>query len=87
MALLRAAGFDAPTALRVLATVHSYVIGFAFWEAGTAPFRAGRAAPLPEGADPYLVELIPQVATTSCDESFEFGLGLMIAGLERRAAS
>src|SRR5436190_4498318 len=40
MAQLRAAGFDAQTALKTLATITSYVIGVAQWELGTEPLRA-----------------------------------------------
>src|SRR5919204_3347445 len=58
MALLRDAGFDAKTSVHALATAVSYVIGFAYWEAGTASIRAGALTPppIPPGADPYIVE-------------------------------
>ena len=89
MALLRAGGFDAELALLVLSTIQSYVIGFALWEVGTAPLRADPryAMPadpvdLPSGADPYLVELLPRLVTTSCDDSFEFGVNALVAGIE-----
>lgn len=89
MALLRAGGFDAKTALEILETVQSYVIGFALWEVGTAPLRADPklAMPvdpveLPQGADPYLFELLPRLAVTSCDDSFEFGVNVLVAGIE-----
>ena len=86
MALLRAAGFDAQTALRTLATITSYVIGVAHWEVGTAPLRAeGHDLTLPPDADPYLVELLPQLAKDDCDESFEFGLDVIVRGLEARS--
>src|SRR3989442_9621579 len=52
MALLRDAGFDARTAFHVLATADSYVIGFAYWEAGTAAIRGSEPPPLPAGAAP-----------------------------------
>ena len=83
MALLRAAGFDAESALRTLATITSYVVGIAQWEVGTAPLRAeGRDVTLPPDADPYLVELLPQLAEDDCDETFEFGLDVIVRGLE-----
>lgn len=89
MAMLRAGGFDAETAHLVLATVQSYVIGFALWEVGTAPLRADPklALPsgpveLPPGADPYLFELLPLLAVTSCDDSFAFGVDRLVAGIE-----
>ncbi|MHB8630453.1 MAG: TetR/AcrR family transcriptional regulator C-terminal domain-containing protein [Candidatus Limnocylindria bacterium] len=87
MAQLRAAGFDAPTALKTLATITSYVVGVAQWEVGTAPFRsegAREAFALPADADPYLVELLPQLAADDCDETFEFGLDVIVRGLETR---
>ncbi len=87
MAQLRAAGFDAQGALRTLATITSFVVGVAQWEVGTAPFRAERnGAPfaLPRDADPYLVELAPQLAEDDCDETFEFGLDVIVRGLETR---
>ena len=83
MAQLRAAGFDAQTALKVLATITSFVIGVAQWEVGTAPFRAaGSQATLPADVDPYLVELAPQIAEADCDETFEFGVDVILRGLE-----
>src|SRR5256886_429603 len=67
MAQLRNAGFDAPSALKTLATITSYVVGVAQWEVGTAPIRAeGRDFVLPPDADPYLVELLPQLAEDDC---------------------
>jgi AcrR family transcriptional regulator len=87
MALLRGAGFDAQTAFNTLATITSYVVGVAQWEVGTAPFRSEGAEPfvLPTDADPYLVELIPQLAEGDCDETFEFGLDVIVRGLETRS--
>jgi hypothetical protein len=89
MALLRAAGFDARTAFHVLATAESYVIGFAYWEAGTVGLRAegGEPPPLPPGADPYIVEHWAEISHADCDEAFEFGLDVYVAGLERVRAS
>ena len=86
MAQLRAAGFDAESALKTLATITSYVIGVAQWEVGTAPLRAaGQSFELPPDADPYLVELLPQLAKDDCDETFEFGLDVIVRGLEARS--
>ncbi len=88
MALLRAEGYDAASAHLVLCAFVSYITGFALWEAGTAPYRADPAfaspattMPVPPSADPYVVELIPQLATTSCDDAFEFGLTVLLRGL------
>ncbi len=86
MALLRGIGLDAQAALNVLSTIVSYVVGFAFWETGTAPFRTDPARgpiALPADADPYLLELAPELAKADCTDSFEMGLDLLIGGLER----
>lgn len=37
---------------------------------------------LPQGADPYLLELLPRLAVTSCDEAFAFGVDRLVAGIE-----
>src|SRR5437660_188824 len=83
MALLRDAGFDAKTAFHVLATVESFVIGFAYWEAGTAGLRGSAPPPLPAGADPYIVENWSEISGADCAVAFEFGLDTFVAGLER----
>jgi len=86
MAVLRDAGFDARTAFHVLATAESYVIGFAYWEAGTAGIRGSVAPPLPVGADPYIVENWSEISGADCAVAFEFGLDTFVAGLERMRA-
>lgn len=85
MAILRDAGFDAKTSIHALATAVSYVIGFAYWEAGTASLRAGASEPppLPSGADPFIAERWSEIARADCDEAFEFGLDVLVAGLDR----
>src|SRR5712692_1735823 len=83
MALLRNAGFDARTSFHVLATAESYVIGFAYWEAGTSGIRGSAPPPLPVGADPYIVENWSEISGADCAVEFEFGLDTFVAGLER----
>ena len=85
MALLRDAGFGAKTSIHALATAVSYVIGFAYWEAGTAVLRAGVSEPpaIPAGADPYIAERWSEIALADCDVAFEFGLDVLIAGFDR----
>src|SRR5438093_3437744 len=83
MALLRDAGFDARTACHGRATAESYVIGFAYWEAGTAGIRGSAPPPLPLGADPYIVENWDEISGADCAVAFEFGLDTFVAGLER----
>jgi len=83
MALLRDAGFDARTAFHVLATAESYVIGFAYWEAGTVGIRGSVPPPLPAGADPCILENWDEISGADCAVAFEFGLDTFVAGLER----
>src|SRR5207302_8533421 len=80
MALLRDAGFDAKTAFHVLATVESFVIGFAYWEAGTAGLRAADQPPplLPPDIDPYIAERWRAITRADCDDAFEFGLDVYV---------
>jgi len=90
MALLRGIGLDAQAALSVFSSIVSYVVGFAFWETGTAPFRTDPARgpiALPADADPYLVALAPELAKADCTDSFEMGLDLFIGGLERHLSA
>lgn len=85
MALLRDAGFDAKTSVHVLATAESYVIGFAYWEAGTIALRreAATPPPLPAGVDPYIIENWNELSNADCGVAFEFGLDVLVAGLEK----
>ena len=39
--------------------------------------------PLPPGADPYIIEHWNELSNADCDAAFEFGLDVLIAGLER----
>ncbi len=90
MAVLRGIGLDPQTALNVLSAIVSYVVGFAFWETGTAPFRAEpdrEPIAFPPDADPYLVALAPELAKADCTDSFEMGLDLLIGGLERHLSA
>src|SRR2546428_10406381 len=85
MALFSAAGFDPRTSLYVVATGESFVIGFAYWEAGTANLREGRSAPppIPPRANSDLVEHLNELTEPGCDKAFEFGLDVLVAGLEK----
>jgi AcrR family transcriptional regulator len=85
LSLLSSGGFDARTSLYVLATGQSFVIGFAYWEAGTASLRSERSVhpPVPAGANPYLVEHWNELTEQDCDAAFEFGLDVLMAGLEK----
>src|SRR5205823_2977030 len=49
------------------------------------PLRAGVSEPpaIPAGADPYIAERWSEIALADCDEAFEFGLDVLIAGFDR----
>src|SRR2546428_6092219 len=84
MALLRDAGFDARTAFHVLATADSYVIGFAYWEAGTAAIRGSEPPPLPAAADPHTLGDWSEISRADGAVAFAVALHTFFAPPERR---
>jgi AcrR family transcriptional regulator len=92
--VLRAAGFSVEATAHAYALIDSYVYGFALQEAGL-PFEgpdnvAEIAAPIMElfssGEYPHMVELATEfVLQPGYDfgNEFDFGLGLILDGLER----
>jgi TetR/AcrR family tetracycline transcriptional repressor len=74
-----------------------YIMGFVVMEVGSM-FSAGMgddagpsisemAMSLPPGVLPHLVEAMPHMMECDPDEQFEFGLDLLLAGLQARAAT
>ncbi|HUQ17053.1 MAG TPA: TetR/AcrR family transcriptional regulator C-terminal domain-containing protein [Candidatus Saccharimonadales bacterium] len=94
LAVLEGAGFDDLGALQALTTVTSAVVGFALSEAGTAEACAGlreriaTGEPLEDlaGLDPVVAALIPQLANLDPDTTFEYGIDVILAGLEAKLA-
>jgi AcrR family transcriptional regulator len=92
--LLRRAGFSVAMAAHAYSLLDSYIYGFALEEASlpfdreTAPEVAGAIlAQLPTEEYPHLAELaIEHVLQPDYDygDEFEFGLGLILDGLEQR---
>jgi AcrR family transcriptional regulator len=96
--ILRRAGFTVEMALRAFSLLDSYIYGFG--RQGFNMASGGEADPakraeafergMPEGAYPYLREIVVEYAMKSgYDEKtdFEFGLGLILDGLQRMLGS
>ena len=91
---LRRAGFSAVQTHHAYHALDSHITGSLLWESGYA--NALRNAPvspqgfldtLPDGAYPYLVEHVgTHVAGPDDISEFDFGLGLILDGLERTLA-
>jgi len=93
LAVLEQAGFDPLGALRALATVTSAVVGFALSEVGTAAAcaelreRIATGEPVQSsGLDPVVAALVPQLADMDPDATFEYGIDVILAGLEAKLA-
>ena len=93
--LRRDAGFSFRTAVHAYSLMDSYIYGFALQErtlSGDIPAEAkrrrdvvARRHPAPEEAYPFLVEVAQQFAEHGYDytSEFEFGLDLILGGIER----
>lgn len=94
LAVLRSAGLEAELAARAHTTLFTYVLGATSWELRQAAEcddpdarRQVRAAMESLSADefPTVVALAPELSRTSGgDEQFDYGLDLLITGLEQR---
>lgn len=92
--VLRHAGLDPQTAARTHTTLFTFVLGATAWELQLAaeqrdPERARRLrttmTSLSADDFPTVVELSRELAATAGgDNQFDYGLGLLIAGLEQR---
>jgi TetR/AcrR family transcriptional regulator, tetracycline repressor protein len=85
---LREAGFDPETSLYAFRALSSYASGYAIAEIrGFAMEPAGSrlgASTLPREDFPSIHELDGRLETVDHDAEFEFGLGLIIAGLKEK---
>jgi AcrR family transcriptional regulator len=92
---LRAAGFSPATTHHAYHALDSHITGFTLWVVGmptdetTLPDTARSfLATLPVGGLPHLVEHVEQhIAPTDDIREFEFGLDLLLDGLERLLAA
>jgi AcrR family transcriptional regulator len=95
LAVLRAAGFDKETAARTHTALFTYVLGATTWEIQMAAERRdpeawrrlrARMESLSATEFPTVVDLAPELTrTTGGDKQFDYGLELLLAGLEARA--
>jgi TetR/AcrR family tetracycline transcriptional repressor len=83
---LREAGFDPETALRAFRSLYSYTIGYAMAEIRGFALEPGESRAgveeVPAEKFPHVAELKPHLKAVDHDAEFEFGLGLIISGLE-----
>lgn len=82
---MRGSGFDVRTSLRAFRTLSSYAIGYALAEVRGTVTRSARgrddSRDLP-GQDTRLSEEAPLLGEADHDDEFEFGLDLILAGLQ-----
>ena len=85
------AGFTVPEALDAWNTIDSHLYGFTMQELNL-PFEADEAprvsaevmAQISQSDFPHVTRVIGEIMATGREESFEFGLDLILDGLERR---
>jgi AcrR family transcriptional regulator len=88
---LREGGFSVPAALDAWNTLDSHLYGFTLQQLNL-PFDVAEApqvsaevlAQLPLQDFPHVVEVITEIMQTGREEDFEFGLDLILDGLQRR---
>jgi AcrR family transcriptional regulator len=84
---LREAGFQRSEALHALGSLTSYALGFAGAQAGAVPLDVPeRLSELPEAEFPHLSAFAQYYEEHLSDAAFEFGLDLLIGGLQSTVA-
>ena len=89
LATLRTAGFGGPDAVRIVRAISAYVAGSLLLEIGGAAGPGGGFDPdgdhhplLRPGEFPQVTALAAELAKADPDADFEFGLDLLLAGLD-----
>ena len=88
---LRSAGFDARGTVRAARLLLAYTENFCTWELGdwiapyTPEMRSELSDSLAQGEFPLTTELIEEIVDIDPDAEFEFGLEVIIRGLETAA--
>jgi hypothetical protein len=86
-------GLSKPEAARAFRVIFTYVFGFVAFSPASAEDEQGREiraalAALPPGEYPLLSSMVDEaMSAVSGDEQFEFGLGLVLDGIEARTAA
>jgi AcrR family transcriptional regulator len=96
LSLIMESGADEREAVQVFNVLGGYIMGFVMMETGqmfTAgaldaqqPDAAAIAATFPTAQLPCIAAALPHLATCDPDEQFEFGLDLLLGGLQTRFA-
>jgi TetR/AcrR family tetracycline transcriptional repressor len=94
LSLIMESGIDEREAVQVFNVMGGYIMGFVMMETGRmftagavdadAPEPAAVAATFPAGQLPCITAALPYLAACDPDEQFEFGLDLMLGGLQAR---
>ncbi|MGD9573225.1 MAG: TetR/AcrR family transcriptional regulator C-terminal domain-containing protein [Thermoleophilia bacterium] len=79
MARMEAAGFDRQTTIRAGRTVTRHVLGFTLAEAALVALGPG-----PGSGPPPIDDVLAQIATDEPGDQFDFGLEVLLDGLEAR---
>jgi AcrR family transcriptional regulator len=91
LGLLREAGLSDRDTVQAFHAFGGYIQGFVMMEGGSikgsGPEAGGRFANVPPEAFPVLAAVGRHFAECDADEQFEFGLDLMIRGLQARVAA
>ena len=87
--IFRQAGFDEQTSIHAFRTLAGFVTGYTLAETGALFGEAtgdGQLTPadLPEDEFPRLREVGPYLASTDHDAEFEFGVDVLLTGLEAK---
>lgn len=93
--ILKEAGLSDHEAVQAFRAVGGYIMGHVMMEVGNIgpgsghldgpPELEARAAELAAGELPRIMALLPELARCDNDETFEFGLGLILTGLGAKA--
>jgi AcrR family transcriptional regulator len=94
LSLIMESGTDEREAVQVFNVMGGYIMGFVMMETGRmftagavdadAPEPVAVAATFPAGQLPCIAAALPYLAACDPDEQFEFGLDLMLGGLQAR---
>jgi AcrR family transcriptional regulator len=91
--ILRRAGLDDAETARAFCAFGGYIMGYVLMEAGTMGGGSDAAdvaevlASLPQDEMPRACAVLPHLLSADADERFDYGLDLLLAGLEQKLRS
>lgn len=86
LGIMRSAGLPASEALHAYGVALSFVVGWSRFEVTRRANTATDAAPPPADLFPNITWALLEAGRPDVEAGFDFGLGLLIGGLERRLA-